>query len=115
MKFFTMIAAAILFVSATALADSNFRTYLRAVSANDTSFVWVDLPSGKSTIVVNGNNNEKISCVFQDVATGSVVYEAKDVNVCVGHSDLALPWTILARITNNEHSVANIEIKVNKN
>jgi hypothetical protein len=110
MKFPSIIATAILFLSGTALAYD--MTYMSSLKANQTKQVTVELPSGKSTVEVWATDNEKISCQFIDRGTGNVAYESSDTQRCVGRADLSLPAHMLAKITNNGNKDLDFRIWV---
>lgn len=110
MKFPTIIATAILFLSATAMAYD--QTYLSRIKATQTREVLVELPNGKSTVEVWGTDKENISCTFIDRGTGNVAYESKDTQRCVGRADLSLPAHMLAKITNNGNKDLDVRIWV---
>lgn len=82
MKFTAIFAAAILFVSATALAYD--LTYLGPIKANETKTVKVELPTGKLTVEVYSTSPDtKFNCQFQS-GYGGIVFEQTDTHRCVG-------------------------------
>ena len=82
MKLPSIIAAAILFVSATALAHD--LTYLGPIKANETKTVKIELPPGKLTVEVFSSSPEtKFNCQFQ-TGYGSPVFEQTNTSRCVG-------------------------------
>lgn len=81
MKFYGIITATILLVSATALAHD--LTYMGPIKSNETKNVKVELPAGKLAIEVYSTSPDtKYNCQFQ-VAYG-VVFEQTNTSRCVG-------------------------------
>lgn len=96
MKFTAIIAAALLFVSATAMAHD--LTYFGPIKANEIKNVKVELPIGKLTIEVFSSSPEtKFNCQFQS-GYGGVVFEQTDTHRCIGktvtQSDTSLTVTV---------------------
>lgn len=82
MKFPAIITAAILLVSATALAHD--LTYLGPIKANETKSVKVELPIGKLTVEVYSTSPDtKFNCQFQS-GYGGIVFEQTNTSRCVG-------------------------------
>jgi len=83
MKFSAMFTAAILLVSATALAHD--LTYMGPIKSNETKNVKVELPAGKLAIEVYSTSPDtKFNCQFQ--ATYGVVFEQLNTSRCVGRT-----------------------------
>lgn len=112
MKFSTIIGAAIVFFSTTALAAAWDMTYITHAKAGEVKELPLMIPSGKSQTDVWSSDGSPVSCVFIDKGTGNVAYEAKNVSRCVGTADLALPVTVRAQVTNNGTREAEIRIWV---
>jgi hypothetical protein len=110
MKLSLLIGAAILFLSGTAIAHD--MTYLALAKPHETKQMSVDLPAGKSVVEVWSEDHSKISCTFVQRATGEVVYEATNVDRCIGNAKLTLPVIITMRITNHEDKDAYLRVWV---
>lgn len=111
MKFSTIIGAAIVFFSTTALAAWDM-TYIIHPKAGEVKELPLVIPTGKSQTDVWSSDGSPVSCVFIDKGTGNVAYEAKNVSRCVGTADLALPANVRAQVTNNGTRETEIRIWV---
>ncbi len=82
MKISSIIAAAILLVTTTALAHD--LTYMGPIKANETKTVKVEIPSGRLTVeVYSSSPDTKFNCQFQ-TGYGGIVFEQTNTSRCVG-------------------------------
>lgn len=112
MKFSTIIGAAIVFFSTTALAAAWDMMYITHAKAGEVKELPLVIPSGKSQTDVWSDDGSPVSCVFVDKGTGNVAFEAKNVSRCVGTANLALPANVRAQVTNNGSKEAELRIWV---
>lgn len=98
MKFSTIVAAAILLFSATALAHD--LTYMGPIKSNETKSVKIELPAGKLTVEVYSTSpTTKFNCQFQ-AGYGGVVFEQANTSKCVGRTVTQSDTNMTVRVTN---------------
>jgi hypothetical protein len=98
MKFSTIVTAAILLFSSTALAHD--LTYMGPIKSNETKSVKVELPAGKLVIEVFSSSPEtKFNCQFQS-GYGGIVFEQTNTSKCVGRTVTNSDTNITVRVTN---------------
>jgi len=113
MKFTTVIGAAIIFISGTALAYSYDVTKPDVlIKAHQTSPVVVQLPVGNSTVEVWSTGEEKISCTFLDPGTDKSIHDG-DTKRCVRRIiNQGAPSNMVAKISNDGNQDLNVRIWV---
>jgi len=98
MKISTIIGAAILLISSTALAHD--LTYMGPIKANETKNVKIELPTGKLTVEVFSSSTEtKFNCQFQS-GYGGIVYEQTNVYKCITHVATQSDTTMTVSVKN---------------
>lgn len=98
MKFSAIITAAVLLVSATALAHD--LTYMGPIKANETKTVKVELPTGKLTVEVYSTSPAtKFNCQFQS-GYGGIIFEQNNTARCVGKTVTQSDTTLTVSVKN---------------
>lgn len=108
MKIVSLLSVAILFIASSVFAYDH--TKIRWLPSEGTSIVPVHVPAGLSDVRVETNGDKVISCTFYkfdksvnatDPSTlKTVVFEAKNTNVCLGKANFIVPELLFIKVEN---------------
>jgi hypothetical protein len=74
----------------------------------------IELPEGQVIMDIKGSNNERITCVVVDRASGKIVFDGLRTQRCIGTSNLALPANVDVGITNEGETTMEATISIRK-